>query len=166
MKRYSPGGVRALGGGDACGMHAGRVRLKAVGARARAERTMNIWPMCVTLDVSKLSGWLNADACWRVERRGHVRECTTGEVAWGREARGAQGVWGQGVGVAGTSRITGPTQGLGATVHTSNIHRMFVTLDVSNVEGSGWLNPFAICRVKRKVCAAGRCKTFPSFRGL
>ena len=89
--------------------------------------------------------------------RGIYERCTTGEVAWGREARGAQGVWGQGVGVAGTSRITGPTQGLEATVHTSNIHRMFVTLDVSNVEGSGWLNPFAICRVERKACAAGRC---------
>ena len=40
----------------------GRARLKAVGARARAERTVNMLPMLVTLDVSKLSGWLNADA--------------------------------------------------------------------------------------------------------
>ena len=39
------------------------------GARARAERTWNMTPMFVTLDVSKLSGWLNADACCRVERR-------------------------------------------------------------------------------------------------
>ena len=61
--------VRALGGGDASRMCTGRARLKAVGARARAERTMNIWYMVVTLDVSKLSGWLNADACCRVERR-------------------------------------------------------------------------------------------------
>ena len=47
--------------------------VKAVGARARAERTLNIQRMSVTLDVSKLSGWLNADgwlsACCRVERR-------------------------------------------------------------------------------------------------
>ena len=48
---------------------AGRARLKAVGARARAERTKNIHFMSVTLDVSKLSGWLNADANCRVERR-------------------------------------------------------------------------------------------------
>ena len=48
----------------------GRARLKAVwGARARAERAPNISTMFVTLDVSKLSGWLNAFAVCRVERR-------------------------------------------------------------------------------------------------
>ena len=31
-------------------------------SRARAERTENMDSMSVTLDVSKLSGWLNADA--------------------------------------------------------------------------------------------------------
>ena len=36
--------------------------------RARAERTANMEFMLVTLDVSKLSGWLNATACCRVER--------------------------------------------------------------------------------------------------
>ena len=66
--RPGPGGVRALGGGDASGMCTGRDRLKAVGVRARAERTKNMEPMFVTLDVSKLSGWLNADASCRVER--------------------------------------------------------------------------------------------------
>ena len=40
----------------------GRDRLKAGGHRARAERTRNMYFMFVTLDVSKLSGWLNADA--------------------------------------------------------------------------------------------------------
>ena len=34
----------------------GRARFKAVGARARAERTWNMACMFVTLDVSKLSG--------------------------------------------------------------------------------------------------------------
>ena len=47
----------------------GRARLKAMGARACAERTWNMASMVVTLDVSKLSGWLNADASCRVERR-------------------------------------------------------------------------------------------------
>ena len=47
----------------------GMARLKAVGARARAERTWNMDCMFVTLDVSKLSGWLNADASCRVEGR-------------------------------------------------------------------------------------------------
>ena len=54
--------------GSTSGVH-GRARLKAVGARARAERTQNIQRMSVTLDVSKLSGWLNADAYCGVERR-------------------------------------------------------------------------------------------------
>ena len=40
----------------------------AGGGRARAGRTRNILYMVVTLDVLKLSGWLNADAPCRVER--------------------------------------------------------------------------------------------------
>ena len=36
--------------------------------RARAERTPNMFCMDVTLEVSRLSGWLNADAPCRVER--------------------------------------------------------------------------------------------------
>ena len=39
------------------------------GGRARAERTLNMRYMFVTLDVLKLSGWLNAVADCRVERR-------------------------------------------------------------------------------------------------
>eukprot|EP00964_Phaeocystis_antarctica_P018610 scaffold10266_cov58-Phaeocystis_antarctica.AAC.5 len=62
------GGARALGGGDASGKSTGRARLKAVGLRARAERTANMSRMVVTLDVSKLSGWLSAVARCRVER--------------------------------------------------------------------------------------------------
>ena len=86
--------MRVLGGGDAIGVHGEgpiqgwggararaehtvgmqregptQVRLKALGARARVERTPKIQPMSVTLDVSKLSGWLNADATCRVGRR-------------------------------------------------------------------------------------------------
>ena len=62
--------MRALGNGDVIGMHG--PNLRAGGGRARAERTENIWRMFVTLDVSKLSGWLNADAPCRVERRAHA----------------------------------------------------------------------------------------------
>jgi len=36
--------------------------------RAHAERTENMPYMLMTLDVSKLSGWLNADAPCRVEK--------------------------------------------------------------------------------------------------
>ena len=45
--------------------------MKAGRARACAERTKNMPLMSVTLDVSKLSGWLNADASCRVERRAY-----------------------------------------------------------------------------------------------
>ena len=41
--------------------------VKAEG-RARAERTENMYAMSVTLDVSRLSDWLNADAYCRVKR--------------------------------------------------------------------------------------------------
>ena len=40
-----------------------------LGARTRAERTVNMWTLYVTRDMSKLSRWLNADAYCRVERR-------------------------------------------------------------------------------------------------
>ena len=39
----------------------------------------------MTLDVSKLSGWLNADACCRVERRAYDAERGVGR---GRESVG------------------------------------------------------------------------------
>jgi hypothetical protein len=41
-----------------------------LGVRARAERTMNMLRMVVTMEVSRLSGWLNADASCRVDGRG------------------------------------------------------------------------------------------------
>ena len=41
-----------------------------IGGRARAERTRNMSLMIVTLDVSKLSGWLNTDAPCRAQQKG------------------------------------------------------------------------------------------------
>jgi hypothetical protein len=72
-------------------------RLKAWGTRARAERTPNILLMSVTLEVSKLSGWLKADAPCRVEGRAHAMR--GGEVragrregpGWWRHTRGMHG---------------------------------------------------------------------------
>ena len=49
-------------------------------------------PMSVTLDVSKVSGWLNADASCRVERKACVMlmgEVRAGGVFGGGGARGA-----------------------------------------------------------------------------
>jgi hypothetical protein len=47
----------------------GRPDSRLGGRRARAERTLNMYPMVVTLEVSRLSGWLNADATCRVGSR-------------------------------------------------------------------------------------------------
>jgi len=58
-----------------------------VDARAREERTSNILRMSVTLDRSKLSGWLNASAFCRVKGR-HGKRVTCklgGGVAGGVE---------------------------------------------------------------------------------
>ena len=60
----------------------GRVQLEAGGKRVCAECTSNMYFMPVTLDASKLSGWLNADAYCRVERRA----CDAGGRGAAREA--------------------------------------------------------------------------------
>jgi len=107
-------GVRAgrreglwCGGGTTSGMQGEKARLKAWGPRARAERTWNIWRMVVTLEVSKLSGWLKAYAPCRVEGRA----CDAGERGASREA-GGPGVWWRHD--KRHARGKGPTQGLGA----------------------------------------------------
>ena len=98
-KRCGPGGVKALGGGDTNGVHGEgptqgcrakgtrlehavrwgsggrkgartrRTRLKGWGQGTRGERTLNMYVISVTLEVSKLSGWLNALDFCRVESR-------------------------------------------------------------------------------------------------
>ena len=91
----------------------------------------------VTLDVSKLSGWLNAGAYCRELKRGHT---VRGEVRAGRREgvrwwRGNRRVHGE-----------GPTQGCGARARaerTVNMPYMVVTLDVSKLRG--WLNTDALC---------------------
>ena len=44
------------------------VPIAEAAGRARAERTYNMATMDVTLEVSRLSGWLNADASCRVKK--------------------------------------------------------------------------------------------------
>ena len=76
-------------------MHGGRPESRLLGARARAERTKNIWYLFVTSEVSKLSGWLKAYACCRVEGKGMqcgARCGPGGGRAWGgRSASGMHG---------------------------------------------------------------------------
>ena len=62
-----------VGGASAWHARGGPNRSTTEGARARAERTANMPFMSMTLDVSKLSGWLNADADCRVEKRRHAQ---------------------------------------------------------------------------------------------
>ena len=85
------GEVRAEGGGAWTGGSA-RAACTARGPccegcggyTACAERAWNMLRMSVTLDVSKLSGWLNADAPCRVERRAYNAERGVGPGAGGR----------------------------------------------------------------------------------
>eukprot|EP00964_Phaeocystis_antarctica_P079950 scaffold49868_cov57-Phaeocystis_antarctica.AAC.3 len=120
-----------------------------VAGRARAERTSNILYMTATLDVSKLSGWLNAAARCRAQREASVgRGATCGagklESAWGRRGRREQCAGGTQLWrIAGRARAE----------RTSNMLPMFVTLDVSKL--SGWLNAAAPCRVKEKLRKKG-----------
>ena len=106
--------------------------------RARAERTANMSNMFVTLDVSKLSGWLNNDASYRVtgraRRRGHMRA--------GSGGRGGAAA----VQAACREVPTVAAEGKARAKRTANIHPMFETLDVSRL--SGWLNAVASCQVK------------------
>ena len=93
--------------------------------------------MPVTLEVSKLSGWLNADAYCRESKRGHT---VRGKVRAGRRQaagdRGARSAQGRGLGCR-----FGAGHG---EERTRNMFIMVVTLEVSKL--SGWLNADARCR--------------------
>jgi len=138
--RCGPGGERAVD-----------LRWRKRHARGRLESrlggkapTANMPPMFVTLDVSQLSGWLNAGACCRVEGRAY----DVGRGA-GREAGGC--------GAAACTRGRGPTQVVGSRARaerTENMFAMSVTLYASKF--SGWLNADAYCRVEGRACGAER----------
>ena len=99
----------------------------------------------MTLEVSKLSGWLNADAYCRESNGGHtVRD----DVRPGRREaagdRGARSVQGRGLDCRlGAGHREERTRNMPATV---------VTLEVPRL--SGWLNADARCRVARRACDA------------
>ena len=108
---------------------------RLVGGRARAVGTKNMFVMSVTLDVSKLSGWLNLHALCQVERAAW-RGATCGP--------GDERAWGGG---DTTSAQGGPSLLGGARAErTPNIHVMRVTLDVSKL--TGWLNLYGLCELK------------------
>ena len=76
-------------GGVVGGASSREARTVKAQGRARAERTLNIPAMFVTLDVSRLRGWLNADARCRVEREIIGGGATCGQ-AGGRVGRGGR----------------------------------------------------------------------------
>jgi hypothetical protein len=98
--------------GAAATAHA-RGPTQGLGAKGtRGERTWNMSLMVVTLEVSKLSGWLNTDARCRVEGRA----CDAGERGASREAGVLCGVWWRHTrGMHGD----GPTQSLGANIRAA-----------------------------------------------
>jgi hypothetical protein len=113
-----------------------------VSGRARPKRTENMKSMSVTLEVSRLSGWLNADASCRVRTgAGRGVACTCGP--------GGGRSWGSG---GGASSVQGnPTvkaAGRAGAERTRNMAYMVVTLEVSKL--SGWLNADAPCQVERE----------------
>ena len=104
--------------------------------------------MFVTLDVSKLSGWLNADASCRESKGGHIR-CGAWCMrvkgrklqGWRRRDRGAGNAQLQRGGP--DCRLGGGQRGRGEE-RTWNMVYKVVTLDVSKL--SGWSNADADCR--------------------
>ena len=116
-----------------------RARLQ-IGGRARGEeRTLNMPFIFVTLEVSKLSGWLNDDAPCRESKGGHAVCMGRGMRVGRHEAAGDRGA--SSVYRAGLDCRSGAGHG---EEHTKNIHHIFVTLEVSKL--SGWLKTDAPCR--------------------
>ena len=95
----------------------------------------------VTLEVSKLSGWLNALAYCRVERRAHtVRDDVRAGMREAASDRGASRAQGR-----ARLQIGGWAHG---EERTWNMPYMVVTLEVSKL--SGWLNADAPCRESKE----------------
>eukprot|EP00964_Phaeocystis_antarctica_P094002 scaffold60773_cov44-Phaeocystis_antarctica.AAC.5 len=106
--------------------------------------------MLVTLEVSKLSGWLNADADCRESKGAHTG---CGPRYTGREAGGRRVIAVHATCREGLDCRSGAGHG---EERTPNMAPMFVTLEVSKL--SGWLNTDASCmpRVERRAYGAGR----------
>ena len=115
-------------GGPSCRWEAGHAR----------RRTANIQRMFVTLEVSRLSGWLNADADCQVERERAKR--ATLRVWGGHEMTGRRKLR------AREDPAADERQGMRGE-RTLNIPPMFLTLEVLML--SGWLNAAVFCQVNR-----------------
>ena len=113
----------------------------------------NMFAMVVTLDVSKLTGWLNAVFC-RVARGGRGEGRAACRAGGRLAGRGRRGEWRRRKQRAGREPAAEGRWPGGARVErTKNMPLMVVTLDVSKL--SGWLNADAICRVERETIGGG-----------
>ena len=103
--------------------------------------------MSVTLDVSRVSGWLNADAYCRAEKEEGIRRGARCELGDGRR-------W---VTTAQRQRAGGGLEytdwGQTRAERTLNMEDIVVTLDVLKL--SGWLNALAYCRAEMRAYDAG-----------
>ena len=109
-----------------------------LGAGHGEERTVNMLSMSVTLEVSKLSGWLNADAYCRESNGGHTMR---DEVRARRREGGGRPRCKQGAGERARLQIRGRARG-GA--HIEHVLHVRDAVEVSKL--SGWLNADARCR--------------------
>ena len=113
--RAEEAGAHRGGGRGASSVQAGYQLRRVVGRGARAQRTLSMLLKLVTLDVSKLSGWLNADAVCRgdregVGRGGGMRGRGEASRAWEGIAV-AQAACREGAKAAGGSLARGGTRG-------------------------------------------------------
>ena len=113
------------GNGGASGVQ-GKARLE-VERRARTERTLNMFIMPVTLDVSRFSGWLNADASCRVKKGAYKPGYMCPEVyarkRWGRRRRRRYYVHGK-----------GSTTEIGRKTHVAHPKHAAHSCDIGRVE--------------------------------
>ena len=115
------------------------------GARAR---TLNICVMLVTLDVSKLSGWLNAFAPLNIHSMVVTRDVS--KLSGWLNFHAVKNMPAMFV----TPEVSQLGMSSSISCNPVKSQLMSVTLDVSKL--SGWLNAYADCRVERRACEAGR----------
>ena len=101
-------------------------------------RMLNMLNMFVTLEVSKLSGWLNALACCRESNGGHMVWAEVQSTGSGRRWRATA------VQAACRGGLDCRLRAGHGEERTPNMPYMFLTLEVSKL--SGWLNADAPCR--------------------
>eukprot|EP00964_Phaeocystis_antarctica_P059035 scaffold35033_cov54-Phaeocystis_antarctica.AAC.2 len=137
-----------VGGRPRCTRRACRRGLDCkLGARHGEARTQNIDPMFVTLEVSRLSGWLNADAPCREWKEGHAMrrrlQTRRPEVAADRGARGVQ--------ERARLQIGRRARGEAHVEHVAHV------CDAGGVEAQRLVErPRLLPRVERRTCGVGR----------